>query len=182
MNANLQWMAGYTGGRSVAMLLFRNPQDTGYLFKLNATYGPLATGSGTLIMNADTLKPQHGLMNASVIGGNYDVDLIYYVVGDRIKMMDVASATENELFTLPAGETVTAIQHIKFPEPTGTPVPPSTVSYIAIATYKAGRYKVYLHPISGTGTLSALPQANFEGEGRVSSVIYMEKGNGTRVF
>jgi len=182
MNANLQWMAGYTGGRSVAMLLFRNPLDTGYLFKLNATYGPLATGSGTLIMNADTLKPQHGLMNASVIGGNYDVDLIYYAVGDKIKMMDVASATENELFTLPAGETVTAIQHVKYPEPTGTPVPTSTVSYIAIATYKAGRYKVYLHTISGTGTISALSQANFEGDGRVSSVIYMEKGNGTRVF
>jgi len=29
MNANLQWMTGYTGNRSIAMMLFRNPQDTG---------------------------------------------------------------------------------------------------------------------------------------------------------
>jgi hypothetical protein len=182
VNGNLQWITGYTGGRSVALMLFRNPQDTGYLYKINATYGPLAFASGTLIMNADTLKPQHGLMNASVIGGNYDVDLIYYAVGSTIYMADVATMTENLQFTLPPGETVTAIQHVKFPEPVGSPVPTSTLSYIAIATYNAGRYKVFLHPISGTGTISAVPQPSFEGDGRITTMIYMEKGAGTRVF
>jgi hypothetical protein len=182
VNGNLQWMAGYTGSRSVALLLFRNPQDSGYLYKVNGSYGPVATGSGTLIMNADTLSPQHGLMHASVIGGNYDVDLIYYAVGDKIKMTDVASATEVELFQLPAGETVTAIQHIKYPQSVGTPPPTSTVNYIAIATYKAGRYKVYLHTISGTGAISSVTLPSFEGDGRVSNVIYMEQGNGTRTF
>jgi hypothetical protein len=182
MNADLKWMAGYAGSRSVALLLFRNPQDTGYLFKLNVQTGPLLYNTGQLITTVDTLKPEHKLMSASVIGGNYDVDLVYYAVGDKIYMTDVASAQENLQFTLPAGETVTAIQHIKFPESQGNPPPASTLTNIAIATYKDGRYKVYLHPISGTGTISALPQANFEGEGRVSSVIYMEKGAGTRIF
>jgi hypothetical protein len=158
-------------------LLFRNPQDSGYLYKLNGQYGPVATGSGTLIMNADTLAPQHGLMHASVIGGNYDSDFIYYVVGDKVYKTDIASATEVQLFQLPAGETVTALQHIKYPAP-----PASTVNYVAIATYNAGRYKVYLHSISGTGDLSAVTQPNFEGEGRVSAVIYMEKGEGSRVY
>jgi hypothetical protein len=120
-------------------------------------------------------------MNASVIGGNYDADLIYYAVGDKIYMTDVATTTENLQFTLPAGETVTAIQHLKYPQP-ATATTPITLSYIAIATYKAGRYKVYLHTLSGTGTISALTQPNFEGDGRVSSVIYMEQGNGTRNF
>jgi len=180
MNANLQWMTGYAGGRSVALMLFRNPQDTGYLFKLNASYGPLI-GSGALIMTQDTLKPEHSLMSASIIGGNYDIDLIYYAVGDKIYMTDVASLQENLQFTLPAGETVTCIQHIKYPQPVSTTVP-ITLNYIAIATYNAGHYKVYLHTISGTGTLSPLSQANFEGEGRVSTVIYMEQGNGSRVF
>lgn len=182
VNGNLQWMTGYTGGRSVAMMLFRNPQDTGYLYKINGSYGPIGTGSGTLVMNADTLKPEHGLMNASVICGNYDVDLIYYVTNGKVYMMDVASGTESEQFTLPAGETVTAMQHIKFPEPVGTPVPPTTLSVIAIATYNAGRYKVYLHPISGTGTISPVAAPAYDGDGRVTSMIYMEKGAGTRIF
>jgi hypothetical protein len=180
VNGSLQWMTGYTGGRSVAMVLFRNPQDTGYFYKLNGSYGPIGAGSGTVIMNADTLKPQHGLMNASVIGGNYDVDLIYYAVNGKIFKMDVASATESEQFTLPAGETVTDIQHIKYPEPTSASVV-STVNYIAIATYNAGHYKVYLHTISGTGTISAAAPA-FEGDGRISKIIYMEKGAGSRIY
>jgi len=180
MQAHLQWMTGYAGNRSAAMMLFRNPQDTGYLFKLDAHYGPLV-GSGPLIMNLDTLKPEHSLMSASVIGGNYDIDLIYYAAGDKIYMTDVASLQENLQFTLPPGETVTCIQHIKYPQPVSATAP-TTVNYIAIATYNGGHYKVYLHTISGTGTLSAMPQANFEGDGRVSSIIYMEQGNGSRVF
>ncbi|MET0636910.1 MAG: PKD-like family lipoprotein [Chitinophagaceae bacterium] len=179
MNADLKWMTGYAGSRSVALMLFRNPQDTGYLFKLNVQYGPLI-GSGALVMATDTLKPEHGLMHADAIGGNYDIDLVYYSVGDKVYMMDVATATETEQFTLPPGETVTCIQHIKYPQATAGI--PNTLNYIAIATYNAGRYKVYLHTISGTGTLAALPQANFEGEGRVSTVIYMEQGNGSRVY
>jgi hypothetical protein len=182
VNGNLQWMTGYTGNRSVGLLLFRNPQDTGYLYKIDGTFGPLGLGSGKLVLNADTLKPQHGLMNASVIGGNYFIDLIYYAKGDKICMTDVASASETELFQLPAGETVTSIQHIVYPQMVYNPAISPTISYIAIATYKAGRYKVYLHTISGTGTISAVTQPSFEGEGRVANVIYMEQGNGSRSF
>ncbi|AXY74663.1 hypothetical protein D3H65_12025 [Paraflavitalea soli] len=182
MKADLKWMNGYAGSRSAALLLFRNPQDSGYLFKLNVMTGQLLYNSTGLITAVDTLKPEHSLMSASVIGGNYDYDVIYYAVGDKIYMTDFGSLQETLLFTLPAGETVTAIQHIKFPESLGNPPPASTLSRIAIATYKDGRYKIYLHPINGTGTISGLPQANFEGEGRVSSMMYMEKGAGTRIF
>lgn len=182
VNGNLQWITGYTGNRSVGLMLFRNPQDTGYLYKIDGSFGPLGLGSGKLILNADTLKPQHGLMNASVIGGNYFVDLIYYAKGDKICMTDVASALETELFQLPAGETVTSIQHVVYPQMVFNPPITPAISYIAIATYKAGRYKVYLHTISGTGNISAVTQPSFEGEGRVANVIYMEQGNGSRSF
>lgn len=180
VNGELQWMTGYSSNRGVAVLLFRNPQDSGYLYKIDGKYSPLAGfGTDTLILAQDTLSPQHSLMHADKIGGNYDVDLIYYSVGSNIYMTDIASQTENLLFTLPAGEVVTAIQHIKYPVPANTD--PNKLNKIAICTYKDGRYKVYLHTISSTGTLSAIPP-DFEGEGRVSSVMYMEQGNGTRVF
>jgi len=180
VNGNLQWMTGYTGSSSQALVLFRNPQDTGYLYKVDGRYGQLFYGTpfttgGKIVTIADTLKPQHGLMNASAIGGNYDVDLIYYAVGSSIYKMDVTTTTESLQYTLPAGETVTAIQHIRYPETA------PTVNSIAIATYNAGHYKVYLHPLSGTQTL-LLTQPSFQGDGRVSRVIYMKNGVGSRVY
>ena len=182
VNGNLQWMAGYTGNSSQAMLLFRNPQDTGYLYRVNGQYGQMFYGTpGVIVTNSDTLKPQHSLMSASVICGNYDVPLIYYVTNGKVYMTDVATATETYLFDVPVGETITAMQHIKYPEPTSSLVV-NKMNYIAIATYNGSRYKIYLHTMSGTNTISALPQANFDGDGRVSRIIYMENGVGTRIY
>ncbi len=44
------------------------------------------------------------------------------------------------------------MQHIRFKETD----PNASYSKIAIATYNAGHYKVYLHTISGTGVTSQL--------------------------
>lgn len=178
--ANLAWMAGYTGSRSIAMMLFRNPKDTGYLYKVDAHFPQLNGSNKAVYMAKDTLKPEHGLMKASVIGGNYDADYIYYAVGNNVYITDVVTTTERLQLTFPAGEAVTCIQHVKYPQPTASST--FTTDYLAIATYSNGRYKVYLHKISSTGTIQPIATPNFEGEGRVSSVIYMELGNGSRNF
>ncbi|QEH42485.1 PKD-like family lipoprotein [Chitinophaga sp. XS-30] len=180
MHASLEWMTGYAGRRSVALALFRNPQDTGYLIKMDVRYGQLI-GSGTLILATDTLPPQHGLMSADAIGGNYDADYIYYALGNRVYLTDVATTTESLQVTLPAGETVTCIQHIKYPQPVSTTVP-TTTNVLAIASFANGRYKVWLHAISSTGTIQALSQPDFEGEGRIANITYMEQGQGSRTF
>jgi hypothetical protein len=179
MNANLTWMAGFPGVRSVAFMLFKLPDGNGMLYKLNTLYGFLL-GSGTLIMARDTISPSHGLMNASMIAGNYDADYIYYAVGSDIYLTDIATATERLQFTLPAGEIVTAIQHVKYPVPVTNVV--YTTDYLAIATYNNGHYKVWLHKISSTGVIQAQSQPAFEGDGRINTVIYMEQGQGSRVF
>ncbi len=70
------------GTASTALMLFRNPQDTGYLIKANVNYPSLFSGNTPFVLTADTLKPEHSLLSASMICGNYDVDLIYYAVGE----------------------------------------------------------------------------------------------------
>ena len=143
--------------------------------------GYTGTGNPVLISGTNTVPQSHGLMSADVIGGNYDSDYIYYAKSNKIYMTDFASLPESLQITLPEGEVVTSIQHIKYPQPTATTVMP-TVNYLAISTYKDGDYKVYLHTISSIGTIQALAQPNFTGHGRISSVNYVENGVGNRTY
>ncbi|PUZ20914.1 PKD-like family protein [Chitinophaga costaii] len=181
MNADLVWINGYAGQRSVAMLLFRLPDSRGVLVKLNAQYGFLAGYTSPMVLAKDTLPASHGLMAASVIGGNYDADYIYYALGNQVYLTDINSNGEYLQETLPAGETITCIQHIKYPQPTSATIP-TTTDFLAIASYANGHYKVWLHPISSTGTIQALAKPNFEGDGRVANITYMEQGQGSRTF
>jgi len=184
MNAEPVWMAGYAGFRSIALTLFRRANGEGYLARLNATYGPLtgATYSGVpvFIQDSKTVPQTHGLMTADVIGGNHDSDYIYYSKGNKIYLTDFASLPENLQVTLPEGEIVTCIQHIKYPQPFSGAV--YTVDYLAIASYNNGNYKVYLHRISSIGTIQALAQPTFTGQGRISCINYVENGLGNRTY
>ncbi|MCK7556328.1 hypothetical protein MKQ70_15405 [Chitinophaga sedimenti] len=181
MNAEMTWVGGYAGGRSIVMALFRKADGSGSLMKLNGQYGFLAGFSSPLIMSQQTLTATHGLMQSSLVAGNYDGDYVYYVVGNSIYRTDVATAAETLQITIPAGETVTCMQHIKYPQPASASVV-NTLNYMAIATYANGRYKVWLHNISSTGNIEPQTAPRFEGEGRVSNVTYMEQGMGSRTF
>jgi hypothetical protein len=181
MNADLVWVGGYAGYRSVAVLLFKKDSGEGYIAKLNATYGFLAGYSSPLITDSKIVPATHGLMSADKIGGNYDSDYFYYAQGNKVYMTDLASLPESLQITLPAGETVTCMQHIKFPQPSSASTV-STVNHFAIASYANGKYKVWIHEISSTGELKPLDQPTFEGNGRVATINYMEQGDGIRVY
>lgn len=184
MDATAIWMAGYPALRGAALTLFRQSSGDGLLVKLNTVYGAL-TGStfpGTPVLIADSkaVPKTHGLMSAPAIGGNYDSDYIYYANGNKVYMTDLASLQENLQVTLPENETVTCIQHIKFPQPVSGAV--VKTDYLAIASYANGHYKVWLQTLSSTGGIQAIGQPKFEGQGKISCVNYMELGNGSRVF
>jgi hypothetical protein len=138
-------------------------------------------GSGTLVTDKKTVPAGHGLMSADAIGGNYDSDYIYYAKGNKIYVTDFASLPENLQVTLPEGEEVSAIQHIKYPQPASAGII-ATTDYLAIASYAAGRYKVWLHKISSIGTIQTLAQPTSEGQGRVTCVNYVEQGKGNRTY
>ena len=181
MGANAVWIGGYPGLRSAGLALFRKTSGEGLLVKMNLAYGPMA-GFGTPLLIADNknVPISHGLMSADVIGGNYDSDYIYYAKGNKIYLTDFASLPESLQVTLPAGEVVTCIQHIKYPQPAAGVA--QTTDYLAIASYAAGKYKVWLHTISSTGTISTLAQPTFQGDGRVACVNYVEQGRGNKTY
>jgi hypothetical protein len=180
MNASMVWAGGYPGLRGAALALFRQAGGDGLLVKMNIAYGPMI-GSGNLITGSNPVPQEHGLMSADVIGGNYDSDYIYYAKANKIYMTDFASLPESLQITLPDNELVTCIQHIKYPEPASANVP-TTTNYLAIASYNNGNYKVWLCPISSTGTIQTPAQPNFTGKGRVASVNYIENGIGNRTY
>ena len=181
MDAEPIWIGGYPGLRSVVLELFRRANGEGYLVKLLGTYGPLA-GYSNPFTSGIVVPQTHGLMSADVIGGNYDSDYIYYAKGNRVYITDIVSLTESLQVTLDAAEQVTAIQHIKFPVPNSGVI--NTTDYLSIASYSAatGKYKVYLHRLSSTGTIQPLAQPNFEGIGKVTCVNYIENGIGNKTY
>jgi len=184
MNAEPIWIGAYPGLRSSVLELFRRANGDGYLVKLQGTYSPLA-GYSNPFVSGITVPQAHGIMSADVIGGNYDSDYIYYAKANKIYITDNVSLAENLQVTLGAGEQVTSIQHIKYPLP-GTAITSTTIitNYLAIASYSVatGKYKVYLHTISSTGTIQALAQPNFEGTGKVTCINYMENGIGNKTY
>ena len=182
MNANPIWIGGYPGLRSAGLALFRRASGEGFLVKLNLSYGTMLGYGGTppLITDSKSVIASHGLMNADAIGGNYDSDYIYYAKENRIYLTDFASLPESLQVTLPAGEIVTSIQHIKYPVP-ATGVAPTT-DYLAISSYSAGKYKVWLHTISSTGTIATLVQPTFQGDGKVACVNYVQQGIGNKSY
>jgi hypothetical protein len=179
MNADMIWAGGYAGLRSAALTLFRKPTGEGLLVKMNASYGPMI-GSGDLVAGTKTVPATHGLMSADAIGGNYDSDYIYYAKDNNVYITDFTSIPENLQVTLPQGEVVTCIQHIKYPQPAAGVN--TTTDFLAIASYQGGKYKVWLHKISSTGTIQPLAKPDFEGQGKVSCLNYVEQGKGSRVF
>ncbi|TKC57216.1 hypothetical protein FBD94_21560 [Pedobacter hiemivivus] len=185
LDAEIVWMAGYPAVRNVAIALFRKKNGEGYLARLNTSYGqftgPPSPNNAALVRDTKTVPQAHGLMSADIIGGNYDSDYIYYAKENKVYLTDAVSLQETLEFALPVGETVTCIQHIKYPQPAGN-VEKYTTDYLVIASYVAGKYKVWLHKISTTGTIQTLDKPNFEGQGKVTSINYMEKGSGSRTF
>jgi hypothetical protein len=180
MDASLVWTAGYAGLRSIIITLFKKANGEGRIMKLNGSFGYLAGYSAPIVMDSAIVPATHGLMRADLIAGNHDADYLYYVIGSNLYLTGLPGIAEQLQLTLPAGETVTCMQHIKYPAPASGVT--YKVDYLAIATYANGRYKVWLQPISSIGTIQPLGQPNFEGQGRVSCINYLEQGNGSRVF
>ncbi|WP_321332283.1 PKD-like family lipoprotein [uncultured Bacteroides sp.] len=180
-NADIVWMAGYAGSRSAGMALLKKTDGSGNLLKLNMNYGQMSSNSTPALYdpsNPHIVPASHGLMNADVIAGNYDNDYVYYAVGSQIYVTDIASLQERLQITLPVGETVTCMQHVKYPDP-----PSTNLNVFVVASVIGDQYKVRFYDISSIGGLTPSgTQSEITGNGRIASVIYMEQGTGTRIY
>lgn len=179
--SDLWWFEGYPSLRNTAALILKDPATLkGRLMTLNTAYANWIIATNPLIVTNKEIPAENPILNAEVIAGNYDNDMLYYAKDNELYLMDFVSLQSTLQASFAPGEEITCIQHIKYPVP--VPGAQNKVNHIAVATYSNGKYKIYLFSITSLGTLVAKTSADYEGEGRVSCIHYLENGQGSRVF
>lgn len=125
----------------------------------------------------DTIDSNLKICHADSWAPNLDNDIIYFSEGNSIYSCNVnAYYQEREQVVFPAGEEVTHMRHLKYSDATN---PENNFSYLVVATYLNGKYKVYLYNIQA-GNLQNLPQI-LEGEGKVGGVVYINNNLYTKI-
>jgi hypothetical protein len=179
MNADLLWMEGYNNTKWYTYALFKH-RESGEMqfvkFKNNDYYGNIST------ISSMPVPPASNLIDADKVTGNYDYEILYYAKGNKIyrSNVDVPPMLESDkVITLPEGEVVTCMQHMKKPIPQSSTV--ISVDKLAVASHANGRYKVWLFDLQ-SGDIVPLSQPTFEGEGRVTCINYVQPEGGIRIF
>ncbi|MDR1415071.1 MAG: hypothetical protein LBI96_04590 [Odoribacteraceae bacterium] len=179
LDAEVMWMEGYNypRWRVYALLEHASPAGTFSLVKLQNDYG----GSTSVIGESQDIPSTLQLPHADKWAGNFEYDIIYFARDNKLYRanMDTNPPVESLQVTFEPGEVITCMQHMVKPVPQS----PGTVvkNCLAVATYAAGRYKVYLYSIE-VGNLVPLEHPNFQGEGRVTTVNYVQPDGSLRVF
>lgn len=173
MEADLLFM-GPQGryGQGRAWALMKNRQEELYsMLKLNADCN---TPYKNPILQCDTLENDLGILEADCRATNLDNDIIYFSKGNRIYSCNInAGYAEKLQVEIPDGEEVTWMRHVQGPSTLN-------INCMAVATYKAGKYKVYFYDIQA-GNLRASGEP-LEGDGRVGSVMYIKGSNSTFLY
>lgn len=128
-------------------------------------------------ITCDTIDSNLKVCHADKWATNLDNDIIYFCQGNTIYSCNInAQYQEKEQVTFPMGEEITYMRHLKLND---TANPENSFSYLVVATYLSGEYKVYLYNIQA-GNLQNSPQI-MEGEGKVGGVIYVNNSVYTQI-
>lgn len=187
MNAELIWASsinfkvqtsGVNGFAWLAYSLMKKHADPAsyMLVKISAA----GYGNSNPIKQVDALPATSGLVTAEMRAVNADYGIIYYVKDHKLYKYIIDNQHEEPILDLPAGEEVTCMQHIAYPNLMATDFG-SEINCFAIATYANGKYKVWLHEFDA-GDLKPLDEPTFEGSGRVACVNYVEGSTSNFLF
>lgn len=133
-----------------------------YSLEVNNAYTPYNNPA----KKCDTLIDDgtKGLLQADFWASSQNNNIIYFSKEHEIRSCNIdANYVEKNQRTLPSGETVTYMRHLKTSD--------GKVNKLAVATFDGSRYKVYLYDIQA-GNLRNDPEI-LEGEGRVGAMIYI---------
>ena len=153
----LMFMSANTGGLSISSgrAIFRDRTDP----LLNNLYTLSFGSTSNTVTNIQTLNPELNFCKAHIYGANKSdaTMMLYGGVGDKIYMYNTASEQEKLLTPegMGSGEEITLITHKN-----------GQGTYLIIATYRAGNYKVYMYATSG-GEPYGEPAIVVEGVGKV---------------
>lgn len=166
---NLSWP-------SYALMKKNSEPDSYMVVKLNLN----GFGNDNRIRNVNILPATSGLPTAEARAVNANFGVIYFVKDQKLYKYVIDNQHEEAILDLPAGEKVTCMQHIMYPNPMSETYG-SEIDCFAIATYANGKYKVWLHEFDADN-LKPLSEPTFEGNGRVACINYVESSSSNFLF
>ena len=113
------------------------------------------------------------------VNANYGI--IYFVKDQKLYRYSIDSGNEEVILDIPAGEEVTCMQHIIYPNLMSADDYGSVIDQFAVATYANGKYKVWLYEFDA-GNLKPLSKPTFEGNGRVACINYVSDNSSNFLF
>ena len=146
------------------------------LVKFRLNYGD----TENRVEQVDILPSTLNLITAEKWAVNANYGIIYFVKDQKLYRYSVDSGNEEVILNIPAGEKVTCMQHIIYPNLMSTDYG-SIIDQFAIATYSNGKYKVWLHEFEA-GSLKPLNEPTFEGNGRVTCINYVSGNSSNFLF
>ena len=167
---HLKFFGGnFIGSNSLAYALFEDGHTKGkhYIYQLEVQpvyYNPIKS----VVEVASTSK----LNGANLFATNeLTAKVMYFVNNNQLYMYDLEQNTEEliSLTDMVCGEEITYISNRYW---TGDAIEDNNFDYLAIATHKDGKYKVYLYEILG-GKPYGKPVRILEGEGKVVKMHYV---------
>jgi hypothetical protein len=162
----------YLLGMGIALLKKRSTPDTLLLVHLNmnTNFNMLMWAYKTNpVFKMDTVPSNSELSTADLYALNKDFGLLYYTKDNKISYYNIETKQEEVIYSLPAGEKITYINHSKYD--LGDDDEKYHFDKLVIASHSGGKYKVYLFDM-----LAGKPKGDpviMEGEGRVADVIYI---------
>lgn len=183
MEADMLWesainfQAQSRGWISYALMKKHSTSDY-MLVKLNLSTG---WGNSNPIVKVDIIPSTLNFVTAEKRAVNADYGIIYFVKDHKLYKYLIDNQHEEAILDLPAGEEVTCMQHIAYPNQMSSDVYGAQVNCFAIATYADGKYKVWLHEFDA-GNLKPLTKPTFEGNGRVACINYVENNTSNFLY
>lgn len=122
----------------------------------------------TLTITPITIPTNSLLYDATMYALNQeDESILYFLKDNNIYSHNLDNGYEQLQFSVPQGEQVTQIKHLKYEEGTAY-----TFNYIIIATQKAGKYVIrFFNKLSGN--LESTPVFTLRGEGVAKDILYI---------
>lgn len=183
MDADLIWGSSVnfkvqsSGWLSYCLMKRHTVPESYVLVKISGAYNG---NNSNPIKQVDVLSSTHGLVTAEKRAVNADYGIIYFIKDHKLYKYIIDNQHEEAILDLPAGEEVTCMQHIAYPNLMANDFG-SEINCFAIATYADGKYKVWLHEFDA-GDLKPLKVPTFEGSGRVACINYVANNSSNFLF
>lgn len=118
----------------------------------------------------DKLTEKDKANSASIYTLSNDENMMYFVAEGKIWSRNLSNKNEKIEFTLPAGEEVSLIRHLKCTNKNDADY---LYNFVVVGSNKDGKYKIRMFEKIAGNFVSETPRVEFGGEGNCADIIYI---------